>query len=116
MKKIKYLISFALLLSVIGCSSVTVKSDFDPEYDFGKFTINEWKIITLIDGKRSINEITTVAKLDRLEVCKTLSSLLEANIIRLIDKQPKKPDILSAIYVKPKTGIMRKILDKIRSI
>jgi hypothetical protein len=39
-------LSFALLalftLSLIGCSSVTVKSDFDPEYDFKAFKTYRW--------------------------------------------------------------------------
>ena len=88
----------------------------DPEYDFGKFTINEWKVITLIDGKRSINEINLVAKLDRLDVCKTLSELLKEDIIRLIETPPEKVMIDVADYVKPKTGFLQKIVEKIRSI
>ncbi len=88
----------------------------DPEFDFGKFSVNEWKVITLIDGKRSINEITTVAKLDKLKVCKTLALLLKAGIIRLIEISPEKEKTPITGFVKPKTSIMQKILEKIRSI
>ena len=56
----------------------------DPEYDFGRFSMSEWKVVTLVNGIRSINDIATVTKLDRLEVCKTLSELLKAGIIRQI--------------------------------
>ncbi len=62
----------------------------DPEFRLKIFTINEWKIKTLVDGKRSINEITAVAKLDRLEVCKTLAKLLQNDIIRPIETPPEK--------------------------
>jgi hypothetical protein len=101
---------------VLGDFDSVYAISVDPEFDFGKFSVNEWKVITLIDGKRSINEITTVAKLDKLKVCKTLSLLLKSGIIRLIEISPEKEKTPTTDFVKPKTSIMQKILDKIRSI
>jgi len=98
-----------------GFDSVYVIS-VDPEYDFGKFTINEWKTITLVDGKRTINEIINFAKLDRLDVCKTLLKLYETNVIQLIETPPEKNNIYVADYTKPKTGFLQRIVEKIRSI
>lgn len=98
-----------------GFDSVYVIS-VDPEFDFGNITLNEWKVVTLINGKRTINDITAVAKLDRLDVCKILSELLKTGIIRLLEKPPEKETTDITNYIKPKTGILRRLVDKIRSI
>jgi hypothetical protein len=42
MKIISSVILFALALLILGCSSVTVKTDYDREYDFSEFKTYRW--------------------------------------------------------------------------
>jgi len=42
MKRTYLLLTTIVLLMLVGCSSVTVKSDFDPEYNFGEFKTYRW--------------------------------------------------------------------------
>jgi hypothetical protein len=42
MKLISIIFSVLLMLLLINCSSVTVKTDFDPEYDFATFKMYRW--------------------------------------------------------------------------
>jgi len=42
MKRVFFLISTIGLLLLVGCSSVTVTSDYDPEYDFSSFKTFRW--------------------------------------------------------------------------
>ena len=41
--KTYFIFSFAFLMALLlSCSSITVKSDFDPEYDFAAFKTYRW--------------------------------------------------------------------------
>lgn len=42
MKVLKLILSLTLLFTLFACSSVTIKSDFDPEYNFTKFKTYRW--------------------------------------------------------------------------
>ncbi|UCE27827.1 MAG: DUF4388 domain-containing protein, partial [Candidatus Coatesbacteria bacterium] len=55
--------------------------DFDDVYVFNaelsdrgpvRLTIDEWTILSLLDGRRSINDVIELAELDKLEVCKII--------------------------------------------
>lgn len=42
MKVLKIFLAMLFLLSIYACSSITIKSDFDPEYDFSTFKTYRW--------------------------------------------------------------------------
>jgi hypothetical protein len=42
MKILKISMASLFILSLYACSTVTIKSDFDPEYDFSKFKTYRW--------------------------------------------------------------------------
>ncbi len=43
-----------------------------PDGDPVQLTVDEWKILILLDGRRSINEVIRIAEIGRLEVCKII--------------------------------------------
>ena len=49
MRNLVLLLTFVLLVIIIGCSPVTVKHDFDHEYDFSKLKTYRWQADSEID-------------------------------------------------------------------
>jgi len=101
--------------TVLGDFDSVYVISVDPEYDFGKFNVSEWKVITLINGKRTINEIASVSKLNRLDVCKTLYRLVKDDVIRLLKQPPSEGKVAKVGYHKPRTGIIKRIVNRLRS-
>ncbi|MCP4231127.1 MAG: DUF4388 domain-containing protein [bacterium] len=101
--------------SVLGDFDSVYVISVDPEFDFGDFNMSEWKVVTLINGKRSINEITSVAKLNRLDVCKILIRLIKYDVIRILKQPPSRGKIKKIGYNKPKAGIIKRIVNRLRS-
>ncbi|MCP4231008.1 MAG: hypothetical protein GY771_12795, partial [bacterium] len=87
----------------------------DPEFGFSEFSEDEWKTITLINGKRSINDITAAAGSDELEVCKTLKKLYKMKVIRLIEPPERKKKEVARNYGRPYDGVLKKLVFKLRS-
>jgi hypothetical protein len=56
------------------------------ERDFVEFDIAEATVFSLIDGKRSIKEITAAAGLEPLDVCKALTRLIQNEVINLVER------------------------------
>ena len=54
--------SLGLFLFMIGCSSVTVKHDFDPEYDFAKFKTYRWASAKEINPQDELQKYPLVYK------------------------------------------------------
>lgn len=59
-------------------STFIVTADPDKELDL---SIEEWKVMSLIDGNRTFNEILTLARLDRFRVSEIIHGMLERDAI-----------------------------------
>jgi hypothetical protein len=49
-----------------------------------KLTPEEWRILSLLDGRRDLNAIAEEAGLSRFQVCRIIYGLLGMNVVRLI--------------------------------
>ena len=59
MKVFISIISLVLVIALTNCSSVKVKYDFDPQYDFNSYKIYKWgKMQVKEDGKTSVRYST----------------------------------------------------------
>ncbi|UCE27829.1 MAG: DUF4388 domain-containing protein [Candidatus Coatesbacteria bacterium] len=102
--------------------------DFDDVYainanpaDVGsiQLTIDEWKILTLLDGQRSINDVIEIAKLSRFEVCKTIYNFVQLKLVKKLDRESINGVPIETKRIsnpKPKRGIVRRLMDRIRRI
>ncbi len=73
---------------------VAVQGDFSASVSF---TAGEWRLASLIDGRRSIEELAVALDLSPFETSKTLFGLLTSNIITLRDDfvRPHRPRLYS---------------------
>jgi hypothetical protein len=81
-------------------------------------TLDEWKMLSLLNGRRSINDVIEVAKLSRFDVCKIIYNFAQLGLVR---KSAGKSTELTAETrhfnnPKPKRGIVRRLMDRIRRI
>lgn len=83
-----------------------------------KLTLDEWKTLSLLDGRRSINDVIEIAKLSRFDVCKTIFNFVQLGLVKkLEDNAEKKPIETRRIdEVKPGRGIIHRLMDRIRGI
>jgi hypothetical protein len=83
-----------------------------------KLANNEWKILSLINGRRSIDNIIEVARLDRFEVCKSIYNFVQLGLIRKLVGESKKVPVETRHFdnPKPKRGIVRRLMDRIRRV
>ncbi len=75
---------------VLGDFNSVYVISVNPEFYLTNYTVNEFNIKILIDGKRSIKDIAAETKLDILEVCKMHVKLLQKGIIQLVETPPEK--------------------------
>jgi len=64
----------------IGPNESTFIITADPDRDLD-LSIEEWKVISLIDGNRTFNEILALARLDRFRVSEIIHRMLERDTI-----------------------------------
>jgi len=62
-----------LLLLMMSCSSITIKHDFDPEYDFGAFKTYRWAAGKEINPQDELQKLPLVAKRVMVAVDKVLA-------------------------------------------
>jgi DNA-binding MarR family transcriptional regulator len=91
----------------------------DPlEDNFVQISVSEWKILSLVDGYRTVRDIIEISRLNKFEVCKTVHTLLE---LGLIDKKRGKADSLMKRIRKVRRretnrGVIRKLIDRVRRL
>jgi len=83
-----------------------------------QLTLVEWKILSLLDGQRSINDVIEIARLGRFEVCKSIYNFVQLGLIKKLAGESKKVPAETKRFnsPKPKQGIVRRIMDRIRKI
>jgi len=83
-----------------------------------KLANDEWKILSLVNGQRSIDDIIEVARLDRFEVCKSIYNFVQLGLIRKSSNESKKVPAETRHFdnPRPKRGIVRRLMDRIRRI
>ena len=73
MKYLSSLIILSMALLMAACSSVTVKQDFDPEYDFAKFKTYRWASAKEINPQDELQKYPLVYKRVVIAVDKALA-------------------------------------------
>ncbi|UCE26807.1 MAG: DUF4388 domain-containing protein [Candidatus Coatesbacteria bacterium] len=83
-----------------------------------KLANDEWKILSLINGRRSINAIIEKARLDKFEVCKSIYNFVQLGLIKKTISEYKKVPVETIYFdnLKPKLGIVRRLIDHIRGM
>ncbi len=74
MKVFKILMSVFLIFSMYACSSVTVKSDFDPEYDFNSFKTYRWATDDEVNPNDELSRYPLVKKRAIAAIDKAMAS------------------------------------------
>jgi hypothetical protein len=73
MKMLSLLLILSMALMMMACSSVTVKTDYDREYDFAKFKTYRWAAGKEINPQDELQKYPLVLKRVRESVNKTLA-------------------------------------------
>jgi len=73
---------------------VPVEGDFNTSVSF---TAEEWRVVSLVDGRRTIEELAVALDKSPFETSKTLFGLVTSNIVRLRDDfvRPHRPRLYS---------------------
>ncbi|HUV87389.1 MAG TPA: DUF4388 domain-containing protein [bacterium] len=58
-----------------------------------KLSPSEWRVVSLLDGKRDISSIAEEAGMSRFEVCRVVYGLINTNMIRLIALGGSEPAV-----------------------
>ncbi len=101
--------------------------DFDDVYSINanpsendeiQLAIDEWKILSLVDGRRSINDIIEVARFSRFDICKIIYNFVQLKLVRkLADDTDRRPVETRRIDApKAERGIIRRLMDRIRGV
>jgi hypothetical protein len=61
-----------------------------PDGDPIRLTVEEWKILSLLDGRRSVNDIIEIAERSRFEVCKVLFDFVCFDLVRKVEGEAKE--------------------------
>jgi hypothetical protein len=99
-------------------------ADFDDVYAINadpserssiQLSLVEWKILSLLDNRRSINDVIEVARLGRFDVCKSIYNFVELGLIKKVAGKSKRVPVETRRFSnpKPKRGIVRRIMDHI---
>jgi hypothetical protein len=101
--------------------------DFDEVYSINanpsddnsiQLTIDEWKILSLVDGRRSINDIIEVARFSRFEVCKIMYNFAQMHLVRKLENNSEKTPVETRHLnrARPERGIVRRLMARIRGV
>ena len=92
---------FVFIISVVGCSSVTIKHDFDPEYDFNAYKTYKWMDTQTPDDALAVNPL--IAK--RVE--ESVNMVLKEKDYTLIEDKDSAADFAVVIHagLKERTQI-----------
>lgn len=101
MQNVTRIIGTLLLISLVGCSSVTVKSDYDPEYDFGKFKTYRWADASEINPNDELAKNPLILKRVQAAIDKELA----AKGFELADSKEVDVVLLTHAGVKERTQI-----------
>lgn len=74
MKNLTYLTFFTMAFLILSCSSVTVKTDFDPEYDFITFKTYRWANAKELNPNDELSQHPLIQKRVMTAVDKTLAA------------------------------------------
>lgn len=88
MKKLAAAIFTLLMMTLIGCSSISVSSDYDPEYDFASFKTFRWVVDKEINPNNELAKHPLIYKRVKDAVTKNLESkgmkLLESGVADVV--------------------------------
>jgi hypothetical protein len=89
MKYLVILMTGLLMIMLIGCSSISIKHDFDPEYDFNAFKTYRWAAGKEINPQDELQKYPLVAK----RVMTAVDKALAEKGLTLV-KDGEKPDVV----------------------
>ena len=74
--------------------SMDVIVDFVPEPDMSDIELNqeEWKVLTIIDGKKTAKEIAKKLNLKEFDTARVLYGLISSGLLKVINEQPEKTE------------------------
>ena len=61
-----------------------------------KLTPQEWRVVSLLDGRRDISTVAEEAGMSRFEVCRLIYGLINTNMVRLLAPGDGEPVVSSA--------------------
>ena len=93
-----------------------------PETDLSRINLNstEWRVISYVNPKNTIQQIATTTKLDEIEIRRVVYTLLQAGLVEIIrpDGMPVALPGQTLPVNKPKENrpLIKRLIDRIRSI
>jgi hypothetical protein len=97
MKTLKILLTSLIIVSLYACSSVTIKSDFDPEYDFGSFKTYRWAT----DKEVSPNDELSKYPLVKKRAIAAIDKALSAKGLTMVEGK-EKADVVMVVHAASK--------------
>lgn len=97
MKVLKIFLAMLFMFSMYACSSITIKSDFDPEYDFKQFKTYRWATAEEVSPNDELTKYPLVRKRAIAAIDKTLATkgftkveTTDADVIMLVHAASKE--------------------------
>ena len=103
MKIVYRILALVLASLIVSCSSVTVKTDYDPEYDFSKFKTYRWANAKEINPNDELAQHPLIQKRVMLAVDKTL----EAKGMQKVESEDVDVVVLAHAVSKEKMQVMQ---------
>ncbi|MCP4231090.1 MAG: hypothetical protein GY771_13205 [bacterium] len=78
---------------------------------------NAWKVLVLLDGMRTITELSRVSGLSLLQINSVIEYLVERKIIKRVETEPiSKPMKMYLKMKKPMASTLYKIVERLRAL
>ena len=84
-------------------------------------SVDEWKVISFINPKNTINQIARAAKMNDLEIRRVVYALLQAGLVELVRQQGAVPPPsvrfgMPAASKQEQKGLVSRLINRIRSL
>jgi hypothetical protein len=86
-------------------------------------SVEEWRVVSYINPKNSIKQISRATKMNDLEIRRVVYGLLQAGLVELIRPEGAKPKIKQPTGLPPEQyskeeqrSLINRLIDRIRSI
>jgi hypothetical protein len=85
-----------------------------------QLTVDEWKVVSYINPKNTVRQIGKTNKMNDLEIRRIVYGLMQAGLVQLIRpagmKMPSQAPKLPPVDQKKQTGLVNRLIDRIRSL
>ena len=114
MKVLSFMLIISLALMMMACSSISVKTDYDKQYDFEKFKTYRWASGTEINPQDELQKHPLVLKRVIKSVDKTMSEkgmqLVEGDEYDLVVMGAPRPKGVSGLRSRMSTDTVKRSL------